>query len=109
VLCSAILAYLNCVLPHVSLSAYRNALLEAYQLVARRVDEQYPDFYASFVTILPHFDWQIELLEEWMKDHPYIKKQGGAFIADGLSKADKEWLYCYLIAYEPVSYTVNVD
>lgn len=76
-------------------------------MVARRLDD--PDFYASFVTILPHFDWQIELLEEWMKGRPYVKKQGGTFIANGLSKADKEWLYCYLIAYETVSYADNVD
>ena len=108
-LCSAIPAYLNCVLPHVSLNAYRNALLEAYQLVARRLDEQYPDFYASFVTILPHFDWQIEQLEEWMKGRPYIKKQGGAFIADGLSEADEEWLDYYRIEHTTVTYAVTVD
>ncbi len=78
-------------------------------MVARRLDEQYPDFYASFIMILPHFDWQIELLEEWMKGRTYIKKQGGVLIADGLNKADKEWLCYYRIAYEPVFYAVSVD
>ncbi|HEV2656767.1 MAG TPA: hypothetical protein VGU68_05300 [Ktedonobacteraceae bacterium] len=78
-------------------------------MVAQRLDEQYPDFYASFVTILPHFDWQIELLEEWMGGCSYVKKQGGTFIADGLSEADEEWLKYYCIAYEPVFYAVNVD
>ena len=72
-------------------------------MVARRLDEQYPDFYASFVTILPHFDWQIELLEEWMMGRLYVKKQGGAYIADGLSEADEAWLECYCIEHKPVS------
>lgn len=78
-------------------------------MVAQRVDEQYSDFHASFVAILPHFDWQIERLEEWMKDHPYISKQGGTFIAAGLSDADEEWLEYYRIEHETIPYAVTVD
>jgi len=78
-------------------------------LVAQRLDELYPDFYSSFVTILPHFDWQIEELEEWMKGRQYVKKQGGAYIADGLSEADEDWLRAHCIAYETVTYAVDVD
>jgi hypothetical protein len=83
--------------------------VEVCHLVAQRLDEQYPDFYASFVTILPHFDWQIELLEEWMRGRLYVKKQGGTFIADGLSEADEEWLEYYRIDHETVPYAVDVD
>ena len=70
------------------------------------MDEQYPDFYASLVTILPHFDWQIEQLEEWMKDHQHVKKQGGTFIAEGLSEADIDWLNSFCISYEIHPYAV---
>ena len=83
--------------------------MEAYHLVAQRVDEQYPDFYASFVVILPHCNQQIEWLEQWMKPRLYIRKQGGAFIVYGLSDADKEWLEHYHIEHEIVFYAITVD
>jgi predicted esterase len=78
--------------------------------VARDLDEVSPDFYHSFVSIVPRFDWQEDLLRMWKQSRiTTLQYQGGHWFLTSMSDNTRYLFQKHGIFFEKVVFAIDPD